>query len=338
MFTVNDVAKIVDGKVLGNGNTPVKGMLHPDLAEEGDMTFALDERTFELARQSRAGSILTAAPVENCSKTVLYVKNLKLAMTVLYNAMLESRIYEKGAVHPSAVVAEDAEIGRNVSIGPNVVIGDSVKVGDNTAIMANCVIGRHVSVGARVVLYPNVTIYEHTVIADRVRIHSGTVIGADGFGYISENGKTYKVPQLGNVRIEEDVEIGANSCVDRGTFGTTVVGRGTKLDNHVQIAHNVVLGKNVLIAGQSAVAGSATVGDNTMVGGQSGISDHTNVGKNVKIGAKTGVIGHVRDGSVVFGYPHRDAAVAKRIYGLLSLIAKSERKFRKFLRELPEKE
>ncbi|MCK4852538.1 MAG: UDP-3-O-(3-hydroxymyristoyl)glucosamine N-acyltransferase, partial [Candidatus Omnitrophica bacterium] len=182
------------------------------------------------------------------------------------------------------------------------------RIGPGSDIGAGCVIGDNAAVGTLTRLYPGVIVYDRSVIGDNVIVHAGTVIGADGFGYVPKDGEILKVPQMGRVIIEDDVEIGANSCVDRGTFTDTVIGRGSKLDNLVQVAHNVRIGRNVLIAGQTGIAGSVTVGDNTMMGGQAGISDHINVGRNVRIAAKTGVTKDAKkEGTVLFGYPARDA-------------------------------
>lgn len=336
MATINDIAKLIGGKVIGDGALQIKGMAPLELAEEGDITFALSEEDIKTSAKSKASCILTHADAENHPKTLLKVENMKLAMTVLYNAMLEMQPPKKGVIHPSAIIAKTAQLGRDVSIGPNTVIGEKTKVGDNTIISANCAVGNNVLIGNKAMLYPNVTIYDNNAIGNRVIIHSGSVIGADGFGYVPKDGKIYKVPQMGRVVIEDDVEIGANTCIDRGTFTTTVIGKGTKIDNLVQIAHNVRVAKNVIIAGQTGIAGSSTIGENTMMGGNVGIADHSNIGKNVKIGAKTGVTGHVKDDAVIFGYPHRSAEDAKKLHGLLSLLLKNMKKFRKMLRSLPE--
>ncbi|MFQ5952069.1 MAG: UDP-3-O-(3-hydroxymyristoyl)glucosamine N-acyltransferase [Candidatus Omnitrophota bacterium] len=318
MITVNEVAKLVGGVVEGDGTLSVKGMAPVAFAKDGDLTFAFSEEEFKQVEASTASCVLTTMEAPSLSKTSLRIKDPKLAMTVIYNAMLELTPPAKSVIHPSAVIAESASLGENVSIG------------------ANCVIGKNVKIGSGTVLYPNVTVYDNVVIGSKVIIHSGAVIGADGYGFIPKDGRIYKVPQMGSVIIEDDVEIGANTCVDRGTFTDTVIGKGSKLDNLVQIAHNVKLGKNVLVAGQSGIAGSSTVGDNTMMGGSVGISDHVNVGKNVKIGARTGVHGHVKDNEVIFGYPFRPAADAKKVFALMSLFLKHAKKIRKFIRSLPE--
>ncbi len=336
IIKIIEAAKLVNGTVVGNGEITVKGMEAYDVAEEGDITFALDEAELELAGKSKASCVFTTLSVENYSKTILKVPDMKLAITILYNALLETEIPAKCFIHSRASIAESAILGKNVSIGFNVMVGDNVRIGDNTVIDANCVVGKNVTIGKGSRFYPNVTIYDNMVIGNKVRVHSGSVIGADGFGYMPVDGKIYKIPQLGKVEIEDDVEIGANVCIDKGMFVSTVIGAGTKIDNQVQIAHNTKLGKNVLIAAQGGIAGSTTVGDNTVIGGQVGITDHVNVGKNVKIGARTAVLSSVEDNKTVFGYPHREASDAKRLYALLSLLLKNSRKFRAFLRKLPD--
>lgn len=336
MISVKDISGIVGGKVIGDGKVMVKGIAMASIAGEGDLTFAMDEAGLKDAAESRAACVLTTAETGDFPKTILQVRDMKLAMTVIYNALLETRPPEEGKIHPSAVVYDSVSIGRSVSIGPNAVIGEASGIGDNSSVGAGCVIGKNVLIGHGTRLYPNVTIYDNTVIGNGVGIHAGAVIGADGFGYMPKDGKIYKVPQMGNVVIEDNVEIGANTCVDRGTFSTTVIGAGTKIDNNVQIAHNVRLGRNVIIAAQTGIAGSTVVGENTMIGGMVGIADHVTIGRNVKIGAKTGVTGNLRDNEVVFGYPHRAAAEARKLHGLLSVLMKYSGRLRKFLRTLPE--
>jgi UDP-3-O-[3-hydroxymyristoyl] glucosamine N-acyltransferase len=179
-------------------------------------------------------------------------------------------------------------------------------------------------------------VYDYTAFGDRVTVHSGSVIGADGFGYVPKEGKIYKVPQMGNVVIEDDCEIGANSCIDRGTFASTVIGKGTKIDNLVQVAHNVKLGRNVLIAGQTGLSGSVSVGDNTMIGGQVGVADHVRIGNNVKLGAKAGVSGTVEDNKVLLRNPARDPLKTRKLDGILSLLVKNAKKVKTFIRNLPE--
>jgi len=336
MITINTIAKHINGTVFGDGELKVTSMAPPALVEEDGITFASNEPEIEQLRESRAACVITTINTRNYPKTVIRVKDLKLAMTIIYNLMLEIAADEKGVIHPSAIVSKDAVLGKNVSIGPNSVIGRAVRIGDNSIISANCVIGDKVSIGRKTKLYPGVVIYNSSVIGNKVTIHSGTVIGSDGFGYINQEGKTYKVPQMARAVIEDNVEIGANSCIDRGTFADTVIGKGSKLDNHVQVAHNVKLGQNVMIAAQSGIGGSATVGENTLMGGQTGVSDHVHIGKNVKMGAKTGAISDFKDNMSLFGYPAAEATYAKKFHAFLKLLFKNSKKIRKFVRGLPE--
>jgi len=336
MITVEEIAKLVGGTVYGDGNIRIKDMVSPSFAKEGDMTFAFDDEDFKRAGKTEASCVLAVTNGKNYPKTILQVDDIKLAMTVIYNEMIKLRIHGKGAIHPTAIIDDTAKLGKDVLVGPNVVIGGSTKIGDNVFIGANCVIGKNVTIGEKTYLFPNITVYDCSEIGKNVTIHSGTVIGADGFGYIPKDGKIYKVPQMGKVIIEDDVEIGANVCIDRGTFDTTVIGEGAKIDNLVQIAHNIKIGKNVIIAAQTGIAGSTSIGENTMMGGMVGIADHIKIGKNVKIGGKTGVTGHIRDNEVIFGYPHRTAESARMLHALQGLLLKHSRKFRKFLRTLPD--
>lgn len=336
MFTAGRVASFLEATVIGDGNVRVRGMASPRIARKGDITFATNAEELEKAKESRASCVLTTIETENYPKTILYVKDIKKALTILYNGILEFMPPAKGSLHPTAIIAPDVKIGHNVGVGPYAVIGDGSELGENSVIGANSVIGKNVKIGKSSHIYPNVTIYDHSEIGNNVTIHAGSVIGADGFGYVPKDDKIYKVPQMGIVIIEDGVEIGANTCIDRGTFEDTVIGKNTKIDNLVQVAHNVKIGKNVFLAGQVGIAGSATIGDNTMLGGQVGVSDHVDVGKNVKAGAKTGIYGSVGDNKTLFGYPYREADDARKLHGLLSILIKYERRLRRFLRTLPE--
>lgn len=332
MISVNQLAKLVDGFVEGDGNAVITGMAPLSTAKAGDITFALSEKDFALALTTSASCVLTVMQAPAIPKTLLRIKDPKTAITILYNAMTEMIPPPKGSIHPSAVISDKAVLGKNVSVGPHAVIGDGSEVGDNSFVGANSVLGRLVKVGANTKINANVTLYDGTRVGNKVIIHSGTVIGADGFGFIPKDGKNYKVPQMGTVVIEDDVEIGANTCVDRATFGETVISAGTKIDNLVQIAHNVRIGKNGLIAAQTGIAGSAIIGENTMMGGQVGISDHAKVGRNVKLAAKSGVSGRTQDDVILYGYPAREGQEFKRINAMLSLFAKHSTKIKRLLR------
>lgn len=338
MITVNQLAKLVDGLVEGDGDAVITGMAPLSLAQKGDLTFALSEKDFLAAQTTTASCILTVMQAPPIPKTLLRIKDPKIAITILYDTMTSMLPPAKGGIHPSAIISDNAVLGKNVYVGENVVIGDGSEIGDDSYLGANTVIGKAVKIGSRTKLYPNVTIYDGIKIGNKVRIHASTVIGADGFGYIPKDGKIYKVPQMGIVVIEDNVEIGANTCIDRATFGETVISEGSKIDNLVQVAHNVKMGKNVIMAAQSGIAGSAVIGENTMMGGQVGIADHAKVGKNVIFAAKSGVSGRTDDNVILYGYPAREGREFKRINAMLSLFAKHADKLKKLLRDTPHDE
>ncbi len=216
-------------------------------------------------------------------------------------------------IHPTAVIGDNVKLPLKVSIGEHVVIRDAVRIGEETIIEANSVIGKDVQIGRSCHLYPNTTIYANTEIRDRVIIHSGSVIGMDGFGYIFAGGKQNKINHIGKVIIENDVEIGANVCIDRATYGKTIIGEGTKIDNLVQIGHNCRLGKNVILCSQVGLAGNTEIGDNVYLAGQVGAAGHLKIGDGAMVGAQSGISSDVPAGMKYFGTPAIDASLQKRI-------------------------
>lgn len=220
---------------------------------------------------------------------------------------------KKNTICDTASFHESAEIGQNVHLAGNVVIGKNSSIGDNTIIESNCVIADNVSIGNNCKLFPNVTIYEDTEIKNNVVLHSGCVIGADGFGYLFHEGLQQKIPHIGKVIIEDDVEIGANSSVDRSTLSVTVIGKGTKIDNLVQVGHNCIVGENSILCAQVGLAGSTEIGNNVFVAGQVGVAGHLKIGDNTMVGAQSGVSHEIAPNSKVFGTPARDAKLMKRI-------------------------
>jgi UDP-3-O-[3-hydroxymyristoyl] glucosamine N-acyltransferase len=219
-------------------------------------------------------------------------------------------------VHPTAVIAPDARLGREVSIGPHVVVESGAEIGDEAVLMANAYVGPGARLGRESWLYPNVVVREECVLGERVVVHPGTVIGADGFGYVKDGGTYHKVPQVGTVVIGDDVEIGANACVDRATTGTTTVGSGTKIDNLVQIAHNVTLGENVIVVAQVGISGSTRVERGATLAGQAGIVGHITIGEGAMVGSQAGVTKSVPPHTQVSGYPAQPHALARRIHAL----------------------
>ena len=213
---------------------------------------------------------------------------------------------QESDVHPTAVIHASATLSEGVGVGPHTVIGAGVTLGEGVRIGANCVVGAGVTIGAGTALYPNVTLYPGSVLGDRVIVHAGARIGVDGFGYVSSGGKHRKIPQVGACVVEDDVEIGANCAIDRGSIGRTVIGAGSKLDNLVHVGHNVTIGRGSVLVAQVGIAGSTRIGDEVALGGQAGISGHLRIGARAQIAAQAGVIGDVEPGQVISGYPARD--------------------------------
>jgi len=318
---IKKLAALIDGKVESEISVEILGLNGVESAKSGDLTFALDEEKLTLAEQGDASCILTDMHIRRSSKPLIRVKNPKLSFLIVYNTFYspESR---KVFVHPSASIAATARIGKDVWIGSHVSIEDNVTIGDHTIIESNSVIKKNSSIGALCHIFPNVTVYENSILKKNVILHGGAVVGSDGFGYVKDNGKIYKFPQLGRVIIEDDVEIGSNTTIDRGSLSDTTIGEGTKIDNLCQIAHNVKIGKNVIMAAQCGISGSAVIGDNVTMGGQSGIVDNVTIGEGVRIGAKSAVIGNVKNDEIVWGIPARPIGETKRQMAVLSWLTR----------------
>ncbi len=319
---IRELAQIIEGLAEGSDDIDIKDLSGIEKAKSGDLTFAVDEDKLAEAERSGASCVLTNKTVRKSSKALIRVTNPKLSFLIIYNTFnaLKER---KSFLHPTAVLSDSAHVGKNVWIGANVSIEEGVKIGDNVIIEANSVIKKNCEIDSLCHIYPNVTLYENKKLNKNVILHSGAVIGSDGFGYMKDKGKIYKFPQLGKVIIENDVEIGANTTIDRGSLSDTVIGPGTKIDNLCQIAHNVKIGKNLLMAGQCGISGSTTIGDNVTMGGQAGIADNVTIGNDVVIGAKSAVIGNVKSGSVIWGVPARPIAQTKRQMAVLSWLTKN---------------
>ncbi|MEO6848879.1 MAG: UDP-3-O-(3-hydroxymyristoyl)glucosamine N-acyltransferase [Chthoniobacterales bacterium] len=326
-FTATQIAEHIQGEVLGDGATLITGFAAADTAKEGDLTFAEKESYFASADQSAASAILVAGDFTSSSKVVIRVTNARIAVARLLPLFFPVDTYTAG-IHPSAVIAASAEIDPSVHIGPNCVVGERVKIGPRSALLGGNNIGKDSQIGEDVCLFPNAVIYSRTVIGHRVSIHSGTVIGSDGYGYILDEGKHRKMLQVGNVVIHNDVEIGANSAIDRAALGSTVIGAGTKIDNLVHVAHNVVMGRHCLIMGQVGFAGSTKLGDYVVIASQSGIAGHLKLGNQAMIGAKTGVMRDIPDGGVMLGIPAAPHQQTKRQWIALQQLPEMSRRMR----------
>ncbi len=319
---VRELALLLEGTTEGDDNVDIIGLSGIELSKHGDLTFAIDEAKLTLAEQSPTSCILTTKTSRKSTKPLIRVKNPKLAFLISYNTFHHKESREK-FIHPSAVVASSAVLGKNTWVGPHVSIEDNVTIGDNTIIENGVVIKKNAVLGNNCHIHPNVVIYEKSILKNNIVLHGGVTVGADGFGYVKDKGKIYKFPQLGTVTIEDNVEIGANSTIDRGSLGDTVIGAGSKIDNLCHIAHNVKIGKNVIMAAQSGIAGSTIIGNDVTISGQVAITDNVTIGNNVIIGGKSTVIGHVKDNEVVWGSPARPLAQTKRQMAVLSWLTKN---------------
>jgi UDP-3-O-[3-hydroxymyristoyl] glucosamine N-acyltransferase len=310
-FSAAEIAKIIGGEVVGDPATMLKGFAPADRAQAGDLTFAENENYFGRAEQSAASAIIVEGSFAAAKKVLIRVPNARIAFAKVLPIFFPEPTFAPG-IHGTAIVPASANVDSTAHVGPYCVLGENVKVGPRCVLQAGVYLGANSQLGEEVNLFPNVTIYRRTEIGHRVRIHSGSVIGADGFGYVLDGGMHRKIPQIGNVIIRDDVEIGANVTIDRGALGPTVVGKGTKIDNLVQIAHNVTLGEHCLIVSQAGIAGSTKLGHYVVLGGQVGLAGHLKIGNRVQVAAQSGVMHDIPDGQKWIWTPAQPDRQAKR--------------------------
>ena len=294
MRTAAEIAKAVGARVVGDAHVQLAGVASIANAATGDLVFVEDEKHLGDALQSRASAVIAGefAAKTTPAKTCLIAAHPKLAFARAARLLHRHREHGPG-IHAGAVVHESARLAKNVAVDARAVIQQGARIGDSTWIGAGVVIGEGVSIGESCELYPNVTIYPGTQIGNRVIVHAGAVLGSDGFGYVDnsgEGGRYEKFPQIGKLIVEDDVEIGANSTIDRGALETTRIGRGTKIDNLVHIGHNCQIGENVIIAAQAGFSGSIVIEDNVIIGGQVGIGEHARLTEGVMLGGQAGVL------------------------------------------------
>lgn len=332
---ISEIAEIFNAKIEGDPDLEIKDVKGIEDAAEGDITYIVSSKYLDLAKNSKASAFIVKERLEGVDKTQVIVDNPQLVFAKLLEIFYVKPHPYKG-ISDKATVSEKTNIGENVTIYPFVYIEDDVEIGDNTVIYPFTFIGKATSIGSNCIIYPNVTIREAVKIGNRVIIHSGSVIGSDGFGYIFHEGKHLKIPQVGSVLIEDDVEIGACVTIDRATTGNTVIGAGTKIDNLVQIAHNVKIGKNSIIVAQVGIAGSSKIGDGCILAGQVGVSDHVEIESGTIITAKSGVMPGKLTRGIYSGtpvFPHREwlkaAAIFQKLPELYKKIKELEDKIKK---------
>ncbi|MEW5821935.1 MAG: UDP-3-O-(3-hydroxymyristoyl)glucosamine N-acyltransferase [Cyanobacteriota bacterium] len=354
-FTSKQIAEIIGGKLTGDDNIKLTYLGPPSLSDEEMLAVAFEEEHIRAIPKSKALCFLLPQGITVEGKSYIQVERPKLAMGTLLNLFYRPPEAPEG-VHPTAVISPSAKLGKNISIGPGVVVGSNSEIGDNTRILANTVIGSSVKVGNDCLIYPCVYIGDRVQVGNKVIIHHSATIGADGYSYVTQEasnletaresgeiGKTgrqeiIKIPSLGTAIINDDVEVGANTIIDRGTIQNTVIGRNTKIDNLVQIAHNVIVGESCFIVAQVGISGSAKIGNRCIFGGQVGVADHVEIGDDVMLMAKSGVSKDLPPKMVYGGIP----AVPRKDYirniANIKAVTQVKERLKKLETELPEKE
>jgi UDP-3-O-[3-hydroxymyristoyl] glucosamine N-acyltransferase len=336
-LTAAAVAEAVGGRLVGDGTVEVASIAPLDRAGEGEVSFLASARYVPLFARSRASVVLVAPELADAEGSVaarVVVEKPHEALLALLPVLYAPPTREAG-IHPTARLGRGAEVGEGASIGPYVVVGDGARIGDGTWLDAHVVVGQGVEIGSDCRLHPGVVLYAGSRLGQRVELHAGVRIGSDGFGYVFRGGAHQKIPHVGRCIIEDDVEIGANTTIDRGSIDDTVIGAGTKIDNLVHVGHNVRIGRLCLLMAQVGIAGSTRIGDGVIFAGQAGIGGHINIGDGARIAGQAGVFGDVPAGESWSGYParpHKESLrataalfrIAGMIRGLEKLLAKEK--------------
>lgn len=325
---LSDIAQQVGGTLEGDGELEIRGVAGIRDAADGEISFIANPKYASQAAETGASAVIVSDDwTAECPAALIRTPNPDAAFAQAAALFYTPVPLPAEGIHPSAVVAEGVELGPGVRVGPLCVIEAGVKIGTGTVISAQCYIGHQVQIGENCLIYPQVSMRESATIGSRTIIHNGTVVGSDGFGYsVDGDGIRTKIQQIGTVQIGDDVEIGANVTIDRARFGKTRIGNGVKIDNLVQIAHNVTIGDHAVIIAQVAIAGSATLGRRVIMAGQSAVAGHLEVGEGAVIGAKAGVTKDVAPGEYVLGFPAVPASVFKRRQAGVAMLSKLKKR------------
>ncbi len=334
--TVAELAAHIGGRVFGDGSVLIKCVASVESAAEGEISFVEDEKFFAHAGKSRASCLIVPQGASIDAACVIEVARPKLAF-VLIAEILHPPKRRGASIHPTAIVAASALVDASAFVGAYVSIGAGARIGAGTQVLAGAAIGDDVHVGRDCVIHSNVVLYDNVSLGERVILHAGVVIGADGFGYVREDEGYKKFPQIGTVFIEDDVEIGAHTCIDRGALGHTRIGRGTKIDNLVQVAHNVLIGERVVIASQTGISGSTIIEDDAVIGGQVGMGDHARVESGAVIGSKAGILpGKIVRAGVWWGVPVQPLDEYKRLHAHINRLPQLREEIKELRRQLQE--
>ena len=315
--TLKELADYVGGEVAGDGNIKIKGVMTIDEAGEGYITFVSNKKYIKRLEQTGASAIITSPDIVTENKNLLVTKNPYLAFAKVVDLMMSPEEVYPGTVDDSARVSDSAEIASNVTAYPFVFIGENAKVADNVVLYPGVYVGDDCRIGKDTIIHPNTVLHKGTIIGERVVIHSNSVIGCSGYGYAPDGSTYYKIPQIGITVIEDDVDIGANTTINRAVLGETRIRRGTKIDSEVMIAHNVEIGEDVLVTSQVGIAGSVQIGNNVILAGGSGVAGHIKVGDNVKVGGWTGVTKDLPSGGTFLGTPAIEIERMRKCYMII---------------------
>ncbi len=345
VFTAKQIAEFLKGEIVGNPDVEVSNFAKIEEGKPKTITFLANPKYTHFIYETKADIVIVNSDFvsdKDISATLIKVPNAYAALASLLD-MVNSQIPEKKGIEEMTFIAESAKLGNNIYVGSFAYIGENVTIGENVKIYPQTYIGDNVKLGNNVIIYSGVKIYHNCDIGDNVIIHSGAVIGADGFGYSQDNGIYNKIPQMGNVIIENDVEIGANTTIDRAVMGATTIREGVKLDNLIIVAHNSEVGKNTVIAAQSGIAGSSKIGENCVLGGQVGIGGHITIGDRTQVGAQSGIISNTPADSKLMGSPafeiknHLKSSVIQQklpdMYKQISILEKELNQIKKLLSE-----
>ncbi len=314
--TVQEIADLIQGTVVGDGKLLISGITNMESPADGQITFVQDVKYLKGLENSPISCLIVPPQITASSKTIIQSKHPKLAWAKLLTHFFPVAPFSK-TISEKAVIAQSAKIGKNVTVEAYAFVGENAEIGDGSVVRSHVYISKNVKLGNETTLHPHVMIYENCIVGNAVTIHSGTVIGADGFGYVATPERQEKVPQVGNVIIEDEVEIGALTTIDRATIGSTIIGKGTKIDNQVQIAHNVQIGACSAISAQTGISGSCKVGSHVTMGGKVGLGDHVEIGDWTMVGAGAGFPSgkKVPGKQILFGQPARPYQEARRQIG-----------------------
>lgn len=337
-LTLGDLAQRLGCPFEGDPQTKISGFSSLEKAQKGDLVYLSHSKHRKLLENSRASAAVI--PEKEHYEKIPVIKSSNPQETFFLAVSYFFKPYTpKPGIHPKAVISPEAKLGKNVSIGALVVVGESAEIGDDTVIFPGTIVYPRVKIGRQCVIHSEVSLREEVRVGNRVVIHNGAVIGSDGFGYLqTPKGTRKKIPQTGTVVIQDEVEIGANSTIDRSTLGETIIGRGTKIDNLVQVAHNVEIGPHCVLAAQTGIAGSSRLGKKVITGGQVGVADHLKIGDNAILAAKAGVISDVPENTMVAGYPHMDIKEWRQTWASVRHTRELIRELRKLKKRVEELE